>query len=368
MTKTLISALVLSGGALLSCSTAPPAASPTPDGTSAPTQAAPASDPRDDAKPAEQEPSNPIRAAVAAPDRSAEDRELDPQRKPVELLSFFGVGPGDRVAELAAGKGYTAELLARIVGPEGTVYGQNSPFILQRFAEGPWTERLQKPVMQNVVRVDSELETPLPSEATNLDAVFLILFYHDTVWFETDRAEMNAAIYSALRPGGVYAIVDHSAAEGAGVSQAKSLHRIEESVLRKEIEKAGFRLDASSEILSNPDDARDWSASPSAAGERRGESDRFVLRFVKPEGQQTTTPDAEHEPKAHYTACGEPRSEMCTREYRPVCAEVDTKIRCIKAPCPSTERKTYSNACTACADENVVGHVPGACPTSTTEN
>lgn len=333
------------GGAAPSASIAPPPEEPVTEGSAA-AQDKPTSD--------EPLPEDPIVAAVTAADRTAEDRELDSQRKPVELLRFFGLAPGQRVAELAAGKGYTAELLARIVGPAGTVYGQNSPFILQRFAEEPWTERLQKPVMKNVVRVDSEFDAPLPQDASNLDAVLLVLFYHDTVWFETDRSKMNAAIYAALRPGGVYGIVDHSAAEGAGVSQAKSLHRIEESVLRKEVEAAGFRLDETSDLLRNPADPRDWNASPSAAAERRGESDRFVLRFVKPRN----VPD----PEAHYTACEEPRRPMCTREYRPVCADVDTGVRCIKAPCPSSEKKTYSNACTACAEEKVLGHVPGACP------
>lgn len=229
-------------------------------------------------------PRDPIEAAVSAADRSAADRALDAQRKPAELLRFFGVKPGQRVAELAAGSGYTAELLARVVGREGRVYGQNSPFILERFAEEPWSQRLSRPVMEPVIRVDSELDAPLPPEARDLDAVLLILFYHDTVWFKTERDRMNEAVFNALRPGGVYAIVDHSAAPGKGVSQAQSLHRIEESVLRREVEAAGFVLEAEADFLRNPADTRDWNASPSAAGERRGTSDRFVLRFVKPEG------------------------------------------------------------------------------------
>lgn len=302
-------------------------------------------------------PEDPISRALAAPDRNEEDRALDAQRKPGELLRFFGVAPGQRIAELAAGKGYTAELLARVVGPEGKVYAQNSPFLLQKFAEGPWSERLKTPVMKNVVRIDSEFDAPLPQDASNLDAVFLILFYHDTVWFKTDRAKMNQAIFAALKPGGIFAVVDHSAKEGEGVSVAQSLHRIEERVLREEIEAAGFELAATGEFLRNPNDARDWNASPSAAGERRGESDRFVFKFVKPDA----TPKDEN--SATMTECTEPRRPMCTREYRPVCADVDTGIRCIKAPCPSIEKKTYANGCTACADAKVAGYRPGACTT-----
>ncbi len=300
-----------------------------------------------------------IDLAVAAPGRSEADRVLDSQREPEKTLRFFGIAPGQRVAELAAGGGYTAELLARVVGKEGTVYGQNSPFILERFAEKPWSERLAKESMSNVVRIDSEFDAPLPPEIKDLDAVLIVLFYHDTVWFETDRAAMNRAVFDALRPGGVYGIVDHNAREGDGTTQTKSLHRIEEKAVREEVEAAGFKLAASGDFLRNPDDTRDWSASPSTAGEKRGTSDRFVLKFVKPLDAPASTeePQSTEEP----TTCTDPRREMCTREYRPVCADVDTGIRCIKAPCPSTEKKTYSNACTACADKKVMGHRPGAC-------
>lgn len=227
-----------------------------------------------------------IQAAVAAPDRTEEDRALDAGRRPAEMLAFFGITPGMRVAELAAGRGYTAELLARTVGPNGKVYGQNNRFILERFAEQPWTERLEKPVMKNVVRVDTELEAPLPKDIEPLDAVLLVLFYHDTVWFETDRKAMNQAVFEALKPGGVYGIVDHSAREGDGVSQAKTLHRIEESVVRAEVESLGFVLEAETDFLRNESDARDWNASPSQAGQRRGTSDRFVLKFVKPASEK----------------------------------------------------------------------------------
>jgi predicted methyltransferase len=219
---------------------------------------------------------------VAASDRSAEDRALDGGRKPAALLEFAGVGPGQRVAELQAGGGYTAELLARSVGPKGRVYGQNSPFVLQRFAEKPWTERLLKPVMANVTRVDRELEDPLPPDATGLDAVLMVLFYHDAVWQKVDRAKMNAAVFRALRPGGAYVIVDHSARAGSGLADTETLHRIDEPALKAEVQAAGFRLAAETDFLRNPADTRDWSTSPRVVGERRGTSDRFVLKFVKP--------------------------------------------------------------------------------------
>jgi len=225
---------------------------------------------------------DPIGAALAAPDRSADDRALDAGRKSDRVLAFFGIGPGLRVAELGAGSGYTTELLARIVGPTGTVYGQNSRFILERFAQKPWSERLARPVMKNVVRVDREFDDPLPADAKDLDAVVSILFYHDTVWMKTDRARMNRAVFDSLRSGGVYGVVDHSAKEGSGVDDVQTLHRIEERIVVAEVEKAGFRLEARGDFLKNPDDAKDWNPSPRAAAERRGTSDRFVLKFVKP--------------------------------------------------------------------------------------
>ena len=221
-------------------------------------------------------------AAVAAADRSADDRALDEGRQPGAMLSFFGIAPGMKVAELGAGGGYTAELLARTVGPTGKGYAQNSQFLLDRFAQKPWTERLQKPVMANVVRLDRPFDDPFPPEVKDLDAVLIVLFYHDTYWQKVDREKMNAAIMRALKPGGVYGIVDHSAKAGTGDADVESLHRIEESTLRADVEQAGFVLAGTADFLKRPDDTRDWSASPRTAGEKRGTSDRFVLKFVKP--------------------------------------------------------------------------------------
>ncbi len=218
---------------------------------------------------------------VVAADRSDTDRELDAGRRPAELLAFMGVAPGMRVGDLGAGGGYTTELLARAVGESGSVFGQNSKFILG-FAEKAWSERLTKPVMKRVTRLDREFDEPFPPELSGLDLVSLVLFYHDTVWLKTDRAGMNRNVFGALKPGGAYVIVDHSAKVGDGIDQAQTLHRIEESVVKAEVTQAGFVLDAEADFLREPSDTRDWSASPKSAGERRGHSDRFVLRFKKP--------------------------------------------------------------------------------------
>lgn len=219
---------------------------------------------------------------VAAADRAEDDKALDAGRHPAELLAFFGVAPGMNVADLAAGFGYTTELLARAVGPTGKVYGQNNKFILEKFAEQGWTARLAKPVNKNVIRVNREFDEPLPPEVHDLDVVIMVLFYHDTVWQKTDRDKMNRSIFAALKSGGVYGVIDHHGRDGTGTTEAQTLHRIEAKVVREEVEKAGFKLADMGEFLRNPTDPRDWNASPRAAGDKRGQSDRFAFKFVKP--------------------------------------------------------------------------------------
>jgi predicted methyltransferase len=222
-----------------------------------------------------------LQALLDAPGRSENDRKLDAGRHPGELLAFLALKPGDRVAELGAGGGYTTELLARAVGPRGKVWAVNNAFLL-KFADKPWGERLKKPEMKNVVRVDRELDAPLPPDAKNLDAVVINLFYHDTVWMGVERDKMNKAVFDALRRGGEYVVVDHSAPEGSGIEDVKTTHRIDELFVLRDVERAGFHHAGSGDFLRNQADTRDWNDSPPEAGERRGTSDRFVLRFIKP--------------------------------------------------------------------------------------
>lgn len=224
----------------------------------------------------------PIKAAIAATDRTDEDRALDAGRKPGEVLAFFQVAPGQKIGELFAGRGYTSELLARVLGDGGKLYAQNTKEVLDAFARAPWTARAAKPVMKGVVSLERPVDDPFPADVKDLDAVITILNYHDTVWRKADRPKMNKAVFAALKPGGIYAIVDHSAAAGSGDRDVQTLHRIDEELLKKEVLAAGFKLDASSDVLRNPADARDWNSSPTSAGERRGTSDRFTLRFVRP--------------------------------------------------------------------------------------
>lgn len=263
--------------ALTGCGATPPPDATTPDKPAAKESDKPSTTPGLAAVQVSPE----IAAIVSAADRSDDDKALDAGRHPGEMLAFFGIKPGMNVADLAAGFGYTTELLARAVGPTGKVYGQNNKFVLEKFAEQGWTARLAKPVNKNVVRVNREFDEPLPPEVHDLDAVIMVLFYHDTVWQKTDRDKMNRSIFTALKSGGVFGIVDHSGRDGTGTTEAQTLHRIEEKVLREEVEKAGFKLAASADFLRNPADTRDWNDSPRAAGDKRGTSDRFVLKFVK---------------------------------------------------------------------------------------
>ena len=218
--------------------------------------------------------------AVNSPDRPAEDRKLDESRRPEQLMAFFGIQPGMRAADMWAGGGYTTELLARIAGPSGKVYSQNTPFP-EKFkqAEQAWKARVKEPGLANVTEVTAKFDSPrlLPVKPGTLDAVVINLNYHDLVARGYDRAKFNSEIFRDLKHGGIYCTADNSAQAGTGPRDAGTLHRIDESFEIREIEAAGFRLEASSVILRNPKDER---TQPFWKMNRM--QDRFVLKFIKP--------------------------------------------------------------------------------------
>jgi predicted methyltransferase len=216
------------------------------------------------------------RVVVASPDRPGADRETDQRRNPELLLAFTGARPGMRVLDMGAGGGYSTDLLARAVGAGGTVYAQDSPGVSPR-AKERFDERAKTPAMRNVVRVLREYDDPVPPGVRDLDLITFLFAYHDTAFMSVDRAKMNRALFGALKPGGVLVIADHSAQAGAGVSVAKSLHRIEEATLRQEIEAAGFRLVAKADFLRHPEDPRD-----SIVFRPKVPVDEFVLKFERP--------------------------------------------------------------------------------------
>jgi predicted methyltransferase len=216
-------------------------------------------------------------AIVAAPDRSDADRQADQRRQPAKMLAFTGVQVGMKVLDMEASAGYSTELLARAVGPTGVVYAQDSAAVIERFVKDKFDIRAQKPAMKNVVHVVRNFDDPIPPDVSNLDLITFFFAYHDITYMEVDRAVMNKKMFAALKPGGFLIIADHSAKPGDGVSVAKTLHRIEESTLKQEIEAAGFKLVAEADFLRHPEDPRDAKVFQPAVP-----NDEFVLKYQKP--------------------------------------------------------------------------------------
>lgn len=256
---------------------------------------------------------------VASPDRSAADRTNDQRRKPEQMLVFIGVRPGMTALDLSAAGGYTTELLARAIGPSGMIYGQSRPRDPSRpptppaapegnsrptaasgtaaatpappaaappAAPRPSPDALEARdrALRNagieaapIAVVVRPFETPVPPELPDFDLVTLMFNYHDLGHLGVDRAAMNRAVFQALKKGGVYVIADHSGRPGTGISEAGTLHRVEEAFLRKEVEAAGFKLAAEGNFLRNPKDPRDKNT-PDPPQPK----DEFVLKFVKP--------------------------------------------------------------------------------------
>jgi predicted methyltransferase len=216
-------------------------------------------------------------AVVGAQDRLASDREVDKRRDPAQLLAYTGVRPGMKVLDVNSGGGYTTELLSRIVGPTGVVYAQDSQSTVDRVKDR-YAQRLQNYPMKNMVRVVRDYSDPVPPGVSDLDLVTLFFFYHDIANMSgVDRVQMNRRIYAALKSGGLFVVADHSAARGAGTSVTNTLHRIDEEVVRREVEAAGFQLVGEGGFLRNPDDPRDGRVFQSKV-----RVDEFVLKFRKP--------------------------------------------------------------------------------------
>jgi predicted methyltransferase len=251
-----------------------------------------------------------IAAIIDSPDRTAADRTNDLRRKPAQMLDFIGIRPGLTALDLSTGGGYTTELLARAVGPAGRVYGQSqppraadaparpavtpegnsapqltttpiaqsSPPVVRRTSAQALAERAKNASLPNLFSVVRVFEDPvLPELSGQLELVTLMFNYHDLGHMGVDRARMNAAVFAGMKSGGIYVIADHAGRPGTGISEAGTLHRIEEAFLRKEVEAAGFRFLEHADFLRNPADPRDRNT-PEPAQPK----DEFVLKFVKP--------------------------------------------------------------------------------------
>jgi len=222
----------------------------------------------------------PRREVVDASDRTERDRSLDSHRKPVPMLAFFAATPGMHVGEIGAGGGYTTELLARSVAPGGTVMAHDPTTWDGPGLTRAWEQRLSRSAMGNAKHVVRPWGDPFPPDLRDLDAVYSVAVYHDAVAEGGDVDAMNRAVFEALRPGGRYYVVDNSATAGSGARDAEPLHRIDEALVREQVQKAGFRLAGEDGFLRNPADPRDWNADSSV--NKRHDQDRFALKFVKP--------------------------------------------------------------------------------------
>lgn len=215
-------------------------------------------------------------AAVADPRRLPAEVARDPLRKPAEMLALMQLAPGQAIADIRPEEGYFTRLFAPAVGAGGHVYA----FVPNQTAtrENAYADTLAS-TYPNVSRVTGALETMTFDRP--LDVVFMGEEYHDFTIprFGVDVAKMNAAVFAALKPGGLYVILDHQAADGAGISVSGTLHRIEAAELRRQVEAAGFVFDGETDAVRVPGDDHSLSVFDESI---RGRTDRFVYRFRKP--------------------------------------------------------------------------------------
>lgn len=215
-----------------------------------------------------------VRHAVDLPERSTEDKARDRDRKPAELLVLSGVKPGDRVVEFASFGQYFTTLLSDIVGPKGIVYMYDLPYTekwsgdaSRKFAASHSNTKFEF-VDYNALEVPSEV-----------DVVFNVLYYHDLALNKIDVAKLNKKIFKALKPGGIFFLVDHNAKPGSGTRDEEKLHRIDPKTLRDEVTAAGFELVTESKLLAHPQDDH---TQLTYEGPMKGITDQTVFKFRKP--------------------------------------------------------------------------------------
>jgi predicted methyltransferase len=222
-----------------------------------------------------------IAAAVSNPARPDADRNRDANRKPAACLIFAGVKPGDKVADLIPGGSYFTRLFSKAVGPKGYVYSYlpsdlDEVYKKHHLPVPPPSD----PAFPNVTYIHAPVAKFVAPE--KLDIVWTSQNYHDLhdkFFGPADVPSVNKAIYDSLKPGGVYIVLDHAAETGSGLRDTDTLHRIDEATVKKEVEAAGFKLVAESNVLRNPADPHTAKVfDPSI----RGKTDQFILKFRKP--------------------------------------------------------------------------------------
>jgi predicted methyltransferase len=224
-----------------------------------------------------------IHAALSDTRRPLEQVELDEARKPAQLIAFGGLKAGDTVADFMPGNGYFTRIFSRVVGPRGHVYAylpdeQLTNCSPQEVAGSKALERDSR--YENITVLNgAAVKFAIPRK---LDLIWTAQNYHDlhdSFMGPADTAALNKAFFDALRPGGIYLVIDHVAQLGSGLRDTEALHRIEPAQLRREIESAGFVFEAQSAALRNKDDDHTLSVFDPRI---RGRTDQVVYRFRKP--------------------------------------------------------------------------------------
>ena len=227
---------------------------------------------------AAQEPAN-IAAAVADKNRPAGDTARDADRKPAAMLEFAGIRPGMKVVDLIPGEGYFSRLFAVAVGPKGWVYAFVPTQLDVMMAKHNATVPTNLPNYPNVSFIHQSVEQFMLPET--MDVVWTSQNYHDMhdkFMGPVDLAKANRAIFAALKPGGLYIVLDH-AAPGTGLSATETLHRIDPAVVKKEVTAAGFKFVGESTVLRNPADPHTALVFDKSI---RGHTDQFIYKFRKP--------------------------------------------------------------------------------------
>lgn len=228
-----------------------------------------------------------IHQALVSPARPAADVARDADRKPAEVLSFFGIGTGMTVLDLFAGGGYYTQILDTLVGPDGKVLSHNNQTYLD-FVGAEFDGRFDSgklPHSQRLIAEAADIELP----GQSLDAVLMALTWHDFYygdeqyhWPDVDETALLGKLCKAMKPGAILGVVDHVAAPGGDVHEvALSLHRIDPELVKSTIGASCFDLAGESDALRNPADDHTISALKAPI---RGHTDRFVLKFVRRDG------------------------------------------------------------------------------------
>jgi len=216
-----------------------------------------------------------VRRAIESAERTAEQRARDYHRKPAEILTLSGIDEGDRIVEIAAFGQYFTTMLLAAIGPSGHVDMLDLPYT-ERFA-GPASREFDAKHANAVYRQESYNDATLPQ---NLDSVWNVLYYHDLQPQGVDTAALNRKIFAALKPGGIYLVIDHKAEDGSGWRDAGTIHRMGVETIKQEVLAAGFELALESDLLANPADDRTKMV---FAPGTRGTTDQALFIFRKPD-------------------------------------------------------------------------------------